>query len=275
MRAAVVGHVEWVDFARVPRLPAPGEILHAEETWEEAGGGGAVAAVQLAKLARGAAFFTAVGDDERGARARAQLAGQDLQVHAVARPRPQRRAFTFTEPTAERTITVMGERLVPHGADALPWEELAGADGVYFTGGDADALRAARRARTLVATPRGADAISGAGVVVDALVLSEGDVDERDWAARLAPAPRLVVYTHGAEGGRYAGAEGERGTFRAARVPGPAVDAYGCGDSFAAGFTYGLGAGLGVDRALELAARCGAACLTGRGGYAAQLVNPD
>ena len=30
-RVAVVGHVEWVEFARVPRLPAAGEIVHASE----------------------------------------------------------------------------------------------------------------------------------------------------------------------------------------------------------------------------------------------------
>ena len=59
-RVAVVGHVEWMEFARVPALPAPGDIVHATEVWEEAGGGGAVAAVQLAKLAGGAVFFTAL-----------------------------------------------------------------------------------------------------------------------------------------------------------------------------------------------------------------------
>jgi ribokinase len=48
-------------------------------------------------------------------------------------------------------------------------------------------------------------------------------------------------------------------------------DAYGCGDSFAAGFTYGLGARLPLDEALALGARCGAACMTGRGPYEGQL----
>ena len=54
-------------------------------------------------------------------------------------------------------------------------------------------------------------------------------------------------------------------------MPGVAVDAYGCGDSFAAGLTFGLGAGMALDDAIVLAARCGAACLTGRGPYEAQL----
>ena len=43
MRVAVVGHVEWVEFARVEAVPKPGEIAHAFETWEEPAGGGAVA----------------------------------------------------------------------------------------------------------------------------------------------------------------------------------------------------------------------------------------
>ena len=45
----------------------------------------------------------------------------------------------------------MGERHVPHGDDRLPWRELDGARAVYFTGGDAGALSAARRAGILVA----------------------------------------------------------------------------------------------------------------------------
>ena len=51
MRAAVVGHVEMMEFVRVEHVPSSGEIVHATETWEEAAGGGAVAAVQLSKLA--------------------------------------------------------------------------------------------------------------------------------------------------------------------------------------------------------------------------------
>ena len=70
MELAVIGHVEWVEFARVEHVPAPGEIVHALETWEEAAGGGAVAAVQLANLAGAATLFTALGSDELGRRAR-------------------------------------------------------------------------------------------------------------------------------------------------------------------------------------------------------------
>jgi len=53
------------------------------------------------------------------------------------------------------------------------------------------------------------------------------------------------------------------------------VDAYGAGDSFAAGLAYALGEGRDIDTALELAARCGAVCMTGRGPYGRQLTAAD
>ncbi|MDP8967707.1 MAG: PfkB family carbohydrate kinase, partial [Actinomycetota bacterium] len=61
------------------------------------------------------------------------------------------------------------------------------------------------------------------------------------------------------------------GRWTATPLPGRPVDAYGCGDSFAAGLTYGLADGMALDEAIELGARCGAACLTGRGPYEGQL----
>lgn len=270
-RVAVVGHVEWLDFAVVDMVPAAGEIVTAKRHFALAAGGGAVAAVQLRKLAGAALFLTALGDDEPAARAAAELRDEHgVELHAVARPRPQRRAFTHLDARAERTITVLGERMVPHGDDLLPWGELAVADGVYLTGGDGGAARAARGARVLVATARASDALLAGGVRADVLVASARDAKERDGLAAL-PRPRWTVLTDGARGGRWEGADGSTGTWDAAALPGPPVDAYGCGDSFAAGLTYGLAAGMELADALALAARCGAHCLTGRGPYAAQL----
>ena len=271
MRVAVVGHVEWVQFARVDRVPAAGEIVHAREAWEQAAGGGAVAAVQLARLAGSADLFTALGDDHLGRRAATELADLGVRVHAAWRAQPQRRAFTFTDDGGERTITVIGDRLVPAGADPLPWEQLADTDAVYFTGGDPEALRAARAARVLVATPRAIDVLVEAGVEVDALVGSATDAGEQVAEGVLDPPPRHLVLTEGGRGGRWEAQDGRTGRWTIAELPGPPVDAYGWGDSFAAGLTYGLGAGLGLDAALELAARCGAHCLAGRGPYGNQL----
>ena len=39
VRVGVVGHVEWVQFAVVDRVPAAGEIVHARETFDEPAGG--------------------------------------------------------------------------------------------------------------------------------------------------------------------------------------------------------------------------------------------
>src|SRR5262249_9510511 len=137
MRVAVVGHVEWVEFARVEQVPRAGEIVHAIEVWEEAAGGGAVAAVQLTKLAGSCVLFTAFGDDDLGRRARAQLVAQGVTVRAMVDPSPQRRAFCFVDESGERTITVLGDKLRPSGADGrLPWHELDGMDAVYFVSGD-------------------------------------------------------------------------------------------------------------------------------------------
>jgi ribokinase len=265
-RFAVVGHVEWVDFLNVPHVPLPGEIVHADKWWAEAAGGGAVAAVQLAKLAGTATFFTAFGNDEHARSAEAQLRAHGVEVEAAMRNRPQRRGMALLDARGERTIVVQGERLVPQGEDDLPWQRLAEMDGVYFTGGDAASLRAARAAGTLVATPRAHDAFRGSGVTLDALVRSAGDAGEQDdWSAN------VTVSTRGPGGGSYTTAVGDAGTFAAAPLPGPVADAYGAGDSFAAGLTFALGSGMDLDAALELAARCGAANLTGAGPYAGQL----
>jgi ribokinase len=267
MRVAVVGHVEWVEFARVATMPRAGEIVHASTVWEEAGGGGAVAAVQLARLAGEATFFTALGDDEVGRRAAARLEQLGVDLHVVWRDAPMRRAFVHLDTVGERTITVLGPRLVPHGDDDLPWDALAGVDAVYFTGGDAGALRHARAAGTLVATPRARDTLLSAGVQIDALVGSDGDAGERLDPATVQPQPKVHVATEGPRGGHFTTAGGASGRWTAAPLPGPIADAYGCGDAFAAGLAFALGSHQGLPDALDFAARCGAACLTYAGPY--------
>jgi ribokinase len=102
MRAAVVGHVEWIEFGRVEHMPAAGEIVHVSDSWQEPGGGGAVAAVQLAKLAGEATLYSAFGDDEVGHRAERALEQLGLRVHAVFRPEPQRRGYVHVDAASAR-----------------------------------------------------------------------------------------------------------------------------------------------------------------------------
>lgn len=271
MRVAVVGHVEWIEFARVERLPAPGEIVHATEGWEEPGGGGAVAAVQLARLAGECLFLTALGDDELGHRAERELRELGVRVEAVWRPEAQRRAFVHLDGAGERTITVIGERMGPHGGDDLPWEELEGADAVYLTAGDAGAVRAARRARRLVATARAMGSLAEAGVRLNALVSSAADPGERYRRGQIEPEPAVVARTEGARGGSLEHADGSVARWEPSALPGSPADSYGAGDAFAAGFTFGLGDGRSPEDAAALGARCGAAAATGAGPYAGQL----
>jgi ribokinase len=270
MRVAVVGHVEWIRFARVERAPAPGEIAHSTEEWEQAGGGGGVAAIQLALLADESHLFTAFGDDDLGRFARSELEERGVRVHANVDPRQQRWAFTHVDAVGERTITTVGSKLRPSGGDErLPWHELEKMDAVLFIAGDVEALRWARRSPVLTATAREGDVLKRGGVELDALIGSGEDEAERYHAGDLDPEPKLVVTTSGPLGGWMQ----PGGPFVAAPVTGPREDTYGCGDSFMAGLTYALGSGLEVHDAVAFAARCGAAALTGRG-VAPQPVTP-
>src|SRR4051794_10836846 len=145
-RFAVVGHVEWIEFALVSHVPVPGEIIDARSGFHEAAGSAAVAAVQLAKLAGGVDFFTALGDDERGRRSHERLRELGVTVHAAWRDAATRWGFVHLDDDGERTITVVGDRLAPHGADDLPWDRLEGAHAGFVSRGDAAAGGPARGA---------------------------------------------------------------------------------------------------------------------------------
>jgi ribokinase len=270
MRVAVVGHVEWVHLARVDHVPVAGELVQASEWWQEAAGGAAIAAVQAHKLGAEVDFFTTVGDDELGRRAVQHFRSLGLRVHAVARGE-QRHAFIQLDRDGERTIITMGERTVPAGADPLPWERLDSVDGVYFTGGDKDALAAARQARALVATPRAGDMLRRSGVKLDVLVRSGNDPGEMELGDDIDPPPHYIVSTGGKAGGQWVGEDHTTGGWKTAELPGPKGDSYGAGDSFAGGLTWGLAASLDLEAALQVAARCGAHKLAGRAGFDGQL----
>ena len=270
MRIAVLGHVEHVEFAHVDGVPAAGQIAHASAGIGVAAGGGAVAAVQIARLTRGCDFFTVLGDDDLGRACAAELEALGVRVHAVFEG-TQRRALTLVEPSGERTIITIGPKLAPRGAHDLPWELLDGAAGAFFVAGDGAALAAARSARVLTATTRELGTLAGAGVFLDALVGSGRDPGESYPQEGIDPPPGAVLVTAGADGGRYRAAGGAEGEWSAAAVPGALVDTYGCGDSFAAALTVALARGDELAEAVAFGALCGAACAAGQGPYQAQL----
>jgi len=258
VRCAVVGHVEWVESVLVDRAPGAGQIAHGTADWSEPAGGGTVAAAQLLKLAGACDFFTALGEDELGRRSAARIA--ELGIAAdIEWFGSTRRAFVQVDANGERTITTVGAKLRRR---RLPSMDVYGA--VFFVAGEPDALRAARAARFLSATPRELPTLLEGGVHLDLLVGSGTDPGER-YEEGLDVA--LVVRTEGVRGGT---ADGHR--YETAAPQGPIVDTYGAGDSFAAGLTFALGLGDALDDALALAARAGAAVITGKGPYTAQLV---
>ncbi|HET9074154.1 MAG TPA: PfkB family carbohydrate kinase [Solirubrobacteraceae bacterium] len=263
-RVAVVGHIEWVDFLAVAQTPAVGQITPASRVRMNAGGGAVVAAVVMAGLGARVEFFGAVGDDEIGRRAVDELKAHGIRVACAVRDAPTRQVITFLDARGERSIVTIGARLQPAGADPLDWERLARVDGVYFTAGDLGALHHARASRVLTATPRIAERLPSIDVNLDALILSGDDRTERDWAAGLAQRAALQVVTEGEHGGSWSGAAA--GRWEPVAPPGPVRDAYGAGDSFAAGFTLGLACSGDPAVAARVGAECGARALTVAGG---------
>jgi ribokinase len=264
-RIAVIGHVEWVEFVGVPHVPVAGEIVQGEARVAVAAGGGAVAAVQLARWGAESLFFTAIGDDRIGQRAAAELTAYGVTMHAVVRPAPQRRAITMVDAQRERTILLTGQRHVVRAEDPLPWELLSTCDAIYVTGCDAQTLRAARGARALVATSRVLPLLREAGVLLDALVGSDNDPREAYVAGDLDPTPRVAVRTNGGAGGTWT-ANGVSHAYAA--VPTAVTgDTYGAGDTFAAALTLALGVKRPPGEAVEFASARAAEVLGFDGPY--------
>jgi ribokinase len=257
VRCAVAGHVEWTEFALVDSVPRPGQIAHATEHWSGPAGGGAVVAAQLVKLVGSCDFFTALGDDELGHAAARRLDELGITLH------PEwfgstRRAITLVDGQGERTITTIGPKLRPR--HPFPGDAY---DAVFFVAGEVAVLRSARGAPFLAATPRELPTLLEGAVALDLLVGSGTDPGER-YEGGLDVG--LVVRTEGALGGTVNGRR-----FPAAVSPGPVADTYGAGDSFAAALCFALARGDSQGQALELAARAGAAVVTGKGPYTAQI----
>ena len=273
LRLAVVGHVEWVEFLAVDQLPRPGAIGHALRSLQEPAGGGAVVAVQMARLQQQPVqFFTALGRDSIGEACVKRLEHLGLEVHVAWRELPTRRGLSLVDGEGDRAITVIGERLTPSLNDDLPWEALGACDGLFVTAADAPLLKACRSAAVLAATPRvRLPVLQKAGVALDALIGSGLDPSEWVEPEQLNPAPHTLIRTEGAAGGLSL----PGGRYDPAPMPGPLVESYGCGDSFAAGVVTGLAAEWPLAKAIALGAQCGAACATRFGPYGSSTVDEE
>ena len=265
-RVVIVGHVEWVTHA-LGRLPARGHIADQRGAFGEPAGGGGGAAVAAARLGAHTTLVTALGGDAAAQTAAQVLAARGVELTAAARAAAQTPVLTITEPDGERTIMVIGERLQARVDDGLHLTVATGSGAAYYTGEDAALLSEIRaRVPLLVVTARRLEDLVTAGVRADVVVGSANDPDEDPRGLPVGLTPAWTVLTDGARGGTVIAHDGTVRRYPAVAPSAPAIDSYGCGDTFAAGLTVGLARGLDIDGAIALGATAGAECATWRGG---------
>jgi ribokinase len=289
-RVTVLGSLNTDISLLVPHLPGPGEtVLAAAGATFGAGGKGANQAVAAARLGAAVRMAGCCGDDEFGARLRAGLAAEGIDV-AGLRAVPgvsSGLALITVDPAGENSIAVAA------GANGHAGEaEVAAA---FAQGCDVLVLSAEIPVPVLAAALRRARA-EGVRAVLNLAPVPEGAdgllAEPPDWlvvnaqeAAALAAAPgdgagpgqdaaaglatRLggnVVVTLGAAGAVLAGPAGT------VTVPGfrvSAVDTVGAGDAFVGALAVALASGLDPAGAVTAACAAGAAAATRRGAQAA------
>ena len=280
----VLGSINTDISVPVPHLPGPGEtVLGSAAATFGSGGKGANQAVAAARLGAAVRMVGCRGDDEFGARLRAGLVAEGIDVsglRAVAGV-ASGLALITVDPAGENSIAVAP------GANGLAGEaEVAAAFArpcdVLVLSAEvpaavlAAALRQARagQVRTvlnLAPVPGGAAALLAQGpdwLVVnahEAAALGPGADGPEQAAALAAATGGHVVVTLGPAGAVLAGPAG------AASVPGfavAAVDSVGAGDAFVGALAVALAGGLDPAGAVRAACAAGAAAATGRGAQA-------
>ncbi len=266
LKLAVIGHVEWVTFLKVDQLPLAGEISHAKDCFEEAAGGAAVAAVQMARLINEPVdLLTALGKDNYGEKCYERLTKLGLNLKVAWREKPTRKGISLISKDGERAITVIGERLQPIASDKLPWGDMKNYDGIFVTATDKEGIKLARKAKFLSATPRtGEQTLKNAKVKIDALIGSGLDPGEEINFEELEPKPEIYISTKGKSGGTIFP---ENIKYKSIKPSSKEIDTYGCGDCFAGAVTTALSAKLNLEQAINIGAYCGAECSTHYGPY--------
>ena len=290
-RVTVLGSLNTDISLPVPHLPATGEtVLAAAAAAFGAGGKGANQAVAAARLGAAVRMVGCLGDDEFGARLRAGLAAEGIDVTGL-RAVPgavSGLALITVDPAGENSIAVApGANGLAGAAEVAaaftrPCDVLVLSAEIPAATLTA-ALRQARAARVptvlnLAPVPGEAAALLAAGpdwLVVNAREaaavagLPADDVPDdpgraQAVAASLAawPVGGQVVVTLGAAGAVLAGPAGT------AAVPGfavTAVDTVGAGDAFVAALAVALASGVAPAPAVTAACAAGAAATTRRG----------
>ena len=266
LKLAVIGHVEWVTFLKVDQLPFAGGISHAKDFFEDAAGGAAVAAVQMARLINEPVdLITSLGKDTYGEKCYERLTKLGLNLKVAWREKPTRKGISLISKEGERAITVIGERLQPISSDDLPWSYMKNYDGIFITATDKEGIRLASKAKFVAATPRtGKTTLRDSKVKINALIGSGLDPGEKINYEELAPKPDIYIATEGASGGIV---YPKKYKYKSIKPSSKEIDSYGCGDCFAGAVTTALSAKLNLNKAINIGAYCGAECSTHYGPY--------
>jgi ribokinase len=263
----VVGSVNADLVVRLPALPRPGETVTGGTFERHGGGKGANQAVAAARAGAAVRMVAAVGDDDLGAEAIAELEAEGVEVAAVQRlaDTPTGVALIAVDEAGENQIAVASGANHALAADAVE-RALAGAapGGVVLLSleiPDAAVLAGARAARaaglTVVLNPAPARALPDALLALSPLLTPNADEacalggEPEPEAAARALAERTgapVVVTIGAGGALLA----DGGSVE--RLPAPEVDVVdttGAGDAFNGALACALAGGAALDAAVR------------------------
>jgi ribokinase len=265
----VVGSINVDLVVAVERLPAPGETVSGGTFARHGGGKGANQAVAAARVGAQVKIVGAVGDDELGEQALAELAAEGVDVDAVARLEGVATgvAAIVVDAAGENQIAVASganAEVDPEHVTAALHERLAGAPGAVLLTHElpdaalaAGAEAAAAAGWTVVLNPAPAREIAAAVLAAGPLLTpnaseAESLTGERDPAAAAralyARTGAAVLVTLGAQGALlFDGGEPERLPAQAVK----AVDTTGAGDTV----NGALAAELAAGRELAAAAR--------------------
>jgi ribokinase len=264
----VVGSVNLDLVVRAPTLPGPGETVTGGTFERHGGGKSANQAVAAARQGAAVRMIAAVGDDDHGEEAVAQLEAEGIDVSAVQRlATPTGVALIAVDAKGENQIAVASganAELAPEAVEAA----LAGAPagGVVLLGlevPDAAVLAGARAARAagleVVLNPAPArplpDELLALSPVLtpngpEAAALSGEDDPEAAARALTARTGAPVVVTVGADGALLADGD------TLARIPAPQVEAFdttGAGDAFNGALACALAGGAELADAVRAA----------------------
>lgn len=261
-----VGGITMDAIAAVPHHPGPDERVIAAASVRAGGGPAATAAVAAARLGtRAVMLIAAVGDDEDGERACAELSDEGVDISAVAKiPHASTgssiivvdvgrgtRAICAT-PGPHLTLdasTAQGQRAVDAvrsarcvHVDHLGWAALTTV---------LDVRQRAGRPPVSADVSYGAPAFTPTGIDLYVPSLSEDTDPDRFLDEALSHGARCVVATRGARGSTAACTGGQRVSAPGAKVD--VVSTLGAGDVFHGAILAGLDRGLDLQRALSFA----------------------